>query len=68
MKKKFISRLTTAFEMRGIKSQTDFAKMSKIPQTTISHWFVGRAFPSYRSLVKSADALDLEVDYFMSRD
>ena len=66
MKKRFILRLTTAMDMRGL-TQAKLSKLSGINKNNLSNWSHSKCLPCYKNMLKLSKALDLEVDYFMEQ-
>jgi Helix-turn-helix len=64
LKKNFIFNLETAMEYNDIQTQLALASVSGIAQSCISDWLAGKSLPSYKNLVRLADSLDFDVDYF----
>ena len=62
----FKNRLQSTRHMRGI-TQAELALTIKTATTSISHFEIGTRKPSYSSLERLADALEVSVDYLMGR-
>jgi transcriptional regulator with XRE-family HTH domain len=63
----FGQRLAERRTLRGL-TQQQLAELANIPTTVISHFETGvRASASADNLVKLADALDVSVDYLLTR-
>lgn len=48
-------------------SQTDFAKIVGVSQTTVTAWETGKAEPSSSAITRIADYFDVSTDYLLGR-
>ena len=48
-------------------SQTDFAKIVGVSQTTVTDWETGKAEPSSSAITRIADYFDVSTDYLLGR-
>lgn len=62
----FPERLKRARELRHL-NQTDLAEKAKIPASSISHFEAGSRKPSFDSLRRLANALEVTTDFLLGR-
>lgn len=62
----FGGRLKQARELRGL-SQKQLSETLGVPPSSVAHFEGGRRKPSFESLLRLADALDVTTDYLLSR-
>lgn len=63
----FGKRLREVRKTRGLKQQ-ELADILGISQKSYSHWENGKTEPSFESIVKLADLLDVSLDWLFGRD
>jgi len=63
----FSERLIAAREKRGM-SQSELAEKTGFQASALSHFESGRRMPSFDSLKRLADALNVSTDYLLGRD
>jgi transcriptional regulator with XRE-family HTH domain len=61
----FGDRLKKVREVRGF-SQVKLALLAKIPATSISHFEAGSRNPSFSTLIRLADSLEVSTDFFFA--
>lgn len=62
----FPQRLKAARDMRGL-NQGVLAERAKIPQSSVAHFEAGARKPSFDTLRRLANALDVTTDYLLGR-
>lgn len=62
----FQERLKAARDLRGL-SQSDLAGLAKMPPSSIAHFETGSRKPSFDTLRKVANALEVTTDYLLGR-
>lgn len=62
----FVERLKAARELRGW-NQTDLATKAGLPPSSIAHFEGGKRKPSFDTLRRLANALEMTTDYLLGR-
>jgi transcriptional regulator with XRE-family HTH domain len=62
----FKDRLKTARELRKLK-QSDLADRAKLPPSSVAHFEAGSRKPSFDTLRRIANALEVTTDYLLGR-
>jgi len=62
----FKERLKSARELREMK-QSELAGLAKLPPSSIAHFEAGSRKPSFDTLRRLANALDVTTDYLLGR-
>jgi transcriptional regulator with XRE-family HTH domain len=62
----FRDRLRAARDMRGL-SQSELAKIAEMPPSSIAHFETGTRKPSFDTLRRLANALEVTTDYLLGR-
>jgi transcriptional regulator with XRE-family HTH domain len=62
----FKERLRTARELRGMK-QSELADRAKLPPSSIAHFEAGSRKPSFDTLRRLANGLEVTTDYLLGR-
>jgi transcriptional regulator with XRE-family HTH domain len=62
----FKDRLKTARELRKLK-QSDLAAHAKLPPSSVAHFEAGSRKPSFDTLRRIANALEVTTDYLLGR-
>ena len=64
--KYFPNRLKKSREIRGL-SQASLAKKADVPPSAVSHFEAGERKPSFETLRRLAEALDVTIDFLLGR-
>lgn len=66
LKGSFATRLKESRKIRGL-SQTALAKKAAVPPSAISHFESGERKPSFETLRRLAETLDVTIDFLLGR-